>query len=181
MIRSEILKEIAPILRDQLVICNIGIPSQELHAIDGDAVVFQKMHLLAQRRFADVIQRSHPMAVIQLVVARHQHHGLVGKSLARPHCRLGTVVNIAGQHHHIGRIDDLRIGRKGRHFNVQIRENKKLHTGPSSGKTSAATIPDLDPRPRPVCPAHESCHSHGLFVLTRPKYKRRKMTEHLAP
>ncbi len=34
MIRSEILKEIAPILRDQLVICNIGIPSQELHAID---------------------------------------------------------------------------------------------------------------------------------------------------
>ena len=34
MIRSEILKDIAPILRDQLVICNIGIPSQELHAID---------------------------------------------------------------------------------------------------------------------------------------------------
>ena len=34
MIRSEILKNIAPILRDQLVVCNIGIPSQELHAID---------------------------------------------------------------------------------------------------------------------------------------------------
>ncbi len=34
MIRSEILKEIAPILRDRLVVCNIGIPSQELHAID---------------------------------------------------------------------------------------------------------------------------------------------------
>ncbi|UWR61500.1 sulfopyruvate decarboxylase subunit beta [Phaeobacter inhibens] len=34
MIRSEILKEIAPTLRDQLVVCNIGIPSQELHAID---------------------------------------------------------------------------------------------------------------------------------------------------
>ncbi len=34
MIRSEILQEIAPILRDRLVICNIGIPSQELHAID---------------------------------------------------------------------------------------------------------------------------------------------------
>lgn len=34
MIRSDILKEIAPILRDQLVVCNIGIPSQELHAID---------------------------------------------------------------------------------------------------------------------------------------------------
>ncbi|MFT6676157.1 MAG: sulfopyruvate decarboxylase subunit beta [Sulfitobacter sp.] len=34
MIRSDILKEIAPILRDQLVICNIGLPSQELHMID---------------------------------------------------------------------------------------------------------------------------------------------------
>ncbi len=34
MIRSEILRDIAPILRDQLVVCNIGIPSQELHAID---------------------------------------------------------------------------------------------------------------------------------------------------
>lgn len=34
MIRSEILKEIAPILRDQLVVCNIGTPSQELFAID---------------------------------------------------------------------------------------------------------------------------------------------------
>lgn len=34
MIRSEVLKDIAPILRDNLVVCNIGIPSQELHAID---------------------------------------------------------------------------------------------------------------------------------------------------
>ncbi|AVO37430.1 sulfopyruvate decarboxylase subunit beta [Pukyongiella litopenaei] len=34
MIRSEILRQIAPILRDNLVVCNIGIPSQELHAID---------------------------------------------------------------------------------------------------------------------------------------------------
>ena len=34
MIRSEILREIAPILRDQLVVCNIGLPSQELHVID---------------------------------------------------------------------------------------------------------------------------------------------------
>ena len=34
MIRSEILKDIAPILRDHLVVCNIGLPSQELHMID---------------------------------------------------------------------------------------------------------------------------------------------------
>ncbi|WP_425040343.1 sulfopyruvate decarboxylase subunit beta [Primorskyibacter sp. S187A] len=40
MIRSEILKEIAPILRDQLIVCNIGIPSQELHAIDDQPTNF---------------------------------------------------------------------------------------------------------------------------------------------
>ena len=34
MIRSDILKDIAPVIRDQLVVCNIGIPSQELYAID---------------------------------------------------------------------------------------------------------------------------------------------------
>jgi sulfopyruvate decarboxylase subunit beta len=40
MIRSEVLKDIAPILRDQLVVCNIGIPSQELHAIDDQPTNF---------------------------------------------------------------------------------------------------------------------------------------------
>ncbi len=40
MIRSEILKNIAPIIRDHLVVCNIGIPSQELHAIDDQPTNF---------------------------------------------------------------------------------------------------------------------------------------------
>jgi len=34
MIRSEILRDIAPVISDQLVVCNIGLPSQELHSID---------------------------------------------------------------------------------------------------------------------------------------------------
>jgi len=34
MIRSEVLREIAPVLREALVVCNIGLPSQELHMID---------------------------------------------------------------------------------------------------------------------------------------------------
>ena len=34
MIRSDILRDIAPILSNQLVVCNIGLPSQELHLID---------------------------------------------------------------------------------------------------------------------------------------------------
>ena len=40
MIRSEILKDIAPLIRDHLVVCNIGIPSQELHAIDDQPTNF---------------------------------------------------------------------------------------------------------------------------------------------
>jgi sulfopyruvate decarboxylase subunit beta len=40
MIRSEILKEIAPIIRDELVVCNIGLPSQELHMIDDQPTNF---------------------------------------------------------------------------------------------------------------------------------------------
>jgi sulfopyruvate decarboxylase subunit beta len=34
MIRSEVLKSIIPVITDQLVICNIGLPSQELHMLD---------------------------------------------------------------------------------------------------------------------------------------------------
>ena len=34
MIRSEILKELVPLISDHLVVCNIGLPSQELHSID---------------------------------------------------------------------------------------------------------------------------------------------------
>lgn len=40
MVRSDVLKEIAPILRDQLVVCNIGLPSQELHLIDDQPTNF---------------------------------------------------------------------------------------------------------------------------------------------
>jgi len=34
MIRSEVLKSIIPVISDQLVVCNIGLPSQELHLLD---------------------------------------------------------------------------------------------------------------------------------------------------
>ena len=40
MIRSDILREVAPILRDQIVVCNIGLPSQELHMIDDQSSNF---------------------------------------------------------------------------------------------------------------------------------------------
>ncbi len=34
MIRSEVLKSLIPVISDQLVVCNIGLPSQELHMLD---------------------------------------------------------------------------------------------------------------------------------------------------
>lgn len=34
MIRSEIIKNLIPLISDQLVVCNIGLPSQELHLFD---------------------------------------------------------------------------------------------------------------------------------------------------
>ncbi len=35
MIRSDIIKTLIPVLKDELVVCNIGLPSQELHMM-GD-------------------------------------------------------------------------------------------------------------------------------------------------
>lgn len=40
MIRSDVLQEIAPVLREHLVVCNIGLPSQELHMIDDQPTNF---------------------------------------------------------------------------------------------------------------------------------------------
>ena len=34
MIRSEVIKNLIPVVSDQLVVCNIGLPSQELHMMD---------------------------------------------------------------------------------------------------------------------------------------------------
>lgn len=40
MIRSDVIRDIAPVIRDHLVICNIGLPSQELHMIDDQPTNF---------------------------------------------------------------------------------------------------------------------------------------------
>jgi len=40
MIRSEILKQLAAVIRDHLVVCNIGLPSQEMHMIDDQPTNF---------------------------------------------------------------------------------------------------------------------------------------------
>lgn len=40
MIRNDVLKSLIPIISDQLVVCNIGAPSQELHALDDRSTNF---------------------------------------------------------------------------------------------------------------------------------------------
>ena len=34
MIRSDIIKNLIPVISDELIVCNIGLPSQELHMMD---------------------------------------------------------------------------------------------------------------------------------------------------
>lgn len=40
MIRSDILKALVPVISDHFVVCNIGLPSQEMHMLDDQASNF---------------------------------------------------------------------------------------------------------------------------------------------
>ena len=40
MIRSDVLKTLIPVISDELVVCNIGAPSQELHKLDDQPTNF---------------------------------------------------------------------------------------------------------------------------------------------
>ena len=40
MIRSDVLKELIPVISDHFVICNIGLPSQEMHLLDDQPTNF---------------------------------------------------------------------------------------------------------------------------------------------
>jgi len=40
MIRSDVIKSLVPVLSDQFVVCNIGLPSQELHLLDDQPTNF---------------------------------------------------------------------------------------------------------------------------------------------
>ncbi|MFT4730339.1 MAG: sulfopyruvate decarboxylase subunit beta [Granulosicoccus sp.] len=40
MIRSEILKQLIPVISDHFVVCNIGLPSQEMHMMDDQPTNF---------------------------------------------------------------------------------------------------------------------------------------------
>lgn len=40
MIRSDVLKNLVPVISDHFVVCNIGLPSQELHLLDDQPTNF---------------------------------------------------------------------------------------------------------------------------------------------
>ncbi len=40
MVRSELLKLLIPVISDQFVVCNIGLPSQEMHMLDDQPTNF---------------------------------------------------------------------------------------------------------------------------------------------
>ena len=66
MIRFEILQKIAPLLRENLVVCNIGIPSQELYAIDDQPSHF---YMLGTMGLASSIGLGLALAQSKTVIA----------------------------------------------------------------------------------------------------------------
>jgi len=55
MIRSEVLKSLVPVLADQLVVCNIGLPSQELHQLDDRASNFYMLGTMGKLSYPSMV------------------------------------------------------------------------------------------------------------------------------
>jgi sulfopyruvate decarboxylase subunit beta len=66
MIRSEVLESLVPVISDQLVVCNIGLPSQELHLLDDQPSNF---YMLGTMGLASSIGLGLALAQPQKVIA----------------------------------------------------------------------------------------------------------------
>ena len=66
MIRSQVLESLVPVISDQLVICNIGLPSQELHLLDDQPSNF---YMLGTMGLASSIGLGLALAQPQKVIA----------------------------------------------------------------------------------------------------------------
>jgi len=67
MIRHDLLKTLIPVISDQLVVCNIGAPSQELHALDDQPSNFYMlgtMGLASSIGFGLALAQSKPVISI---------------------------------------------------------------------------------------------------------------------
>ncbi len=66
MIRSEVLKTLVPVISDQFVVCNIGLPSQELHMLDDQPTNF---YMLGTMGLASSIGLGLALAQKQKIIA----------------------------------------------------------------------------------------------------------------
>lgn len=66
MIRSEVLKSLIPVISNELVVCNIGLPSQELHLLDDQPSNF---YMLGTMGLASSIGLGLALAQKQKVIA----------------------------------------------------------------------------------------------------------------
>jgi sulfopyruvate decarboxylase subunit beta len=66
MIRSQVLESLVPVISDQLVVCNIGLPSQELHLLDDQPSNF---YMLGTMGLASSIGLGLALAQPQKVIA----------------------------------------------------------------------------------------------------------------
>ena len=67
MIRNDVLKTLLPILQDVLVVCNIGAPSQELHALadrPGNFYMLGTMGLASSIGFGVALAQDKPVVSI---------------------------------------------------------------------------------------------------------------------
>jgi len=66
MIRSDVLKELIPVISDHLVVCNIGLPSQEMHMLDDQPTNF---YMLGTMGLASSIGLGIALAQEQTVIS----------------------------------------------------------------------------------------------------------------
>ncbi len=66
MIRSDILKDLIPVISDQLVVTNIGLPSQEMHLLDDQPTNF---YMLGTMGLASSIGLGLALAQVKKVIA----------------------------------------------------------------------------------------------------------------
>jgi len=66
MIRSEVLKQLIPVISDHFVVCNIGLPSQELHMLDDQPT---NLYMLGTMGLSSSIGLGLALAQKQKVIA----------------------------------------------------------------------------------------------------------------
>ena len=136
MIRSEILREIAPILRDQLIICNIGIPSQELHAIDDQPTNF---YMLGTMGLASSIGLGLALAQDKTVISI-DGDGSVLTNL----CTLPTIANNVADNYILMIIDNGSYGSTGDQPTYTGKKTSLAGMARAAGCENVVEVQDVD-------------------------------------